>query len=196
LSANSGLSIHAPDGEELEQLRAYLLRYAMLRLRDPALAEDAVQETLLSALDARSGYSGQSAYRTWVVGILKHKIIDMTRKSAREQPLATEKDESESDAIDALFDANGSWREMAPAWADPEKSFEDKKFWQALERCLESMPARTARVFMMREVMDRSSEEICKDLEISATNLWVILHRARLNLRECLNVNWFGGTAR
>lgn len=196
MSADSDLSVHAPDGEELEQLRAYLLRYAMLRLRNPALAEDAVQETLLAALHARSGYSGQSAYRTWVVGILKHKIIDMTRKSAREQPLATEKDESESDAIDALFDANGSWREMAPAWADPEKSFEDKKFWQALERCLESMPARTARVFMMREVMDRSSEEICKDLEISATNLWVILHRARLNLRECLNVNWFGGTAR
>jgi RNA polymerase sigma-70 factor (ECF subfamily) len=85
---------------------------------------------------------------------------------------------------------------MAPAWGDPKKSFEDKKFWQALERCLESMPARTARVFMMREVMDRSSKEICKDLEISATNLWVILHRARLNLRECLNVNWFGAAAR
>lgn len=195
MSADSDLSIHVPDGEELEQLRAYLLRYAMLQLRNPALAEDAVQETLLAALDARSGYSGQSAYRTWVVGILKHKIIDMTRKTAREQPLATDKDESESDAIDALFDANGRWREMAPAWGDPEKSFEDRKFWQALERCLESMPARTARVFMMREVMDRSSEEICKDLEISATNLWVILHRARLNLRECLNVNWFGGAA-
>jgi RNA polymerase sigma-70 factor (ECF subfamily) len=193
LSANSGLSIHAPDGEELEQLRAYLLRYAMLQLRDPALAEDAVQETLLAALDSRSGFSGQSAYRTWAVGILKHKIIDLTRKNAREQPFATDKDESESDAIDALFEANGSWRERPPRWGDPEKSFEDKKFWQALERCLESMPERTARVFMMREVMDRTSDEICKDLTITPTNLWVILHRARLSLRECLNVNWFGG---
>ena len=193
MSANSGLSIHAPDGEELEQLRAYLLRYAMLQLRDPALAEDAVQETLLAALDSRSGFSGQSAYRTWAVGILKHKIIDLTRKNAREQPFATDKDESESDAIDALFEANGSWRERPPRWGDPEKSFEDKKFWQALERCLESMPERTARVFMMREVMDRTSDEICKDLTITPTNLWVILHRARLSLRECLNVNWFGG---
>jgi RNA polymerase sigma-70 factor (ECF subfamily) len=145
LSANSGHSINAPDGKELEELRAYLLRYAMLQLRDPALAEDVVQETLLAALDSRSGFSGQSAYKTWAVGILKHKIIDASRKRAREQPLTTGKEESESDAIDALFEANGSWREMPPQWGNPEKSFEDKKFWQALERCLESMPARTAR---------------------------------------------------
>jgi RNA polymerase sigma-70 factor (ECF subfamily) len=139
LSADSDLSIRAPDGEELEQLRAYLLRYAMLRLRDPALAEDAVQETLLAALDARSGYSGQSAYRTWVVGVLKHKIIDMTRKTAREQPLATENDESESDAIDACstrMAAGGRWRRPGEIQRNPSRTRNSGRRWNAaLSRC-------------------------------------------------------------
>jgi RNA polymerase sigma-70 factor, ECF subfamily len=184
------------DNENLEQLRAYLLRYAMLQLRDPALAEDVVQDTLLAVLDARSEYSGSSRYKTWVVGILKHKIIDVIRKKSREQPLNTAEGGSEAELIEAMFEANGMWRQIPSAWSNPEKSFEDRKFWETLERCLEVMPARTARVFMMREVMGLVSDEICKELEISPTNLWVILHRARLSLRECLNVNWFGGAAK
>lgn len=185
-----------PGDEDLQQLRAYLLRYAMLQLRDPALAEDVVQETLLAVLDARSGFSGKSTYKTWVVGILKHKIIDVTRKKSREQPLTTDEEGSEAELIEALFEANGSWRQIPSAWGNPEKSFEDRKFWETLERCLELMPARTARVFMMREVMEQKSDEICKVLAITPTNLWVMLHRARLSLRECLNVKWFGGAAK
>jgi RNA polymerase sigma-70 factor, ECF subfamily len=185
-----------PQGEDLEQLRTYLLRYAMLQLRDAALAEDVVQETLLAVLDARSGFSGKSAYKTWVVSILRHKIIDVNRKRSREQPLTTEEEGSEAESIEALFDANGSWRQTPSGWGNPEKSLEDRKFWEALERCLELMPARTARVFMMREVLEQESDEICKELTITPTNLWVMLHRARLSLRECLNVKWFGGAAK
>lgn len=181
-----------PGDEDLEQLRAYLLRYATLQLRDPAVAEDVVQETLLAALNARSAFSGKSAYKTWVVGILKHKIIDTARKQSREQPLTIDEEEPEAELIEALFEANGGWRQIPSDWGNPEKSLEDKRFWETLERCLEAMPARTARVFKMREVMGLTSDEICKDLAITPTNLWVMLHRARLSLRECLDAKWFG----
>lgn len=181
-----------PGNEDLEQLRAYLLRYAMHQLRDPSLAEDVVQETLLAALDSRSAFSGKSAYRSWAVGILKHKIIDATRRQSRERFLTTNEENSEAEVIDALFDANGSWRQIPADWGNPEKSFENRKFWETLERCLELIPARTARAFMMREVMDVTSDEICKELAITPTNLWVMLHRARLSLRECLDRKWFG----
>ena len=181
-----------PGNEDLEQLRAYLLRYAMLQLRNPVLAEDVVQETLLAALDSRSRFSGKSAYRTWAVGILKHKIIDAARKRSREQSLTADTEDSEADVIDALFDADGGWRQIPAGWGDPEKSFEDGRFWETLERCLELMPARTARAFMMREITDITSDEICKEIVVTPTNLWVMLHRARLSLRECLNSKWFG----
>lgn len=185
-----------PESVDLEQLRTYLLRYAVLQLRDPALAEDVVQETLLAVLNARSQFSGKSAYKTWVVGILKHKIIDATRKQSREQSLAASGEDSETDSTDALFDADGSWRQIPSAWGDPEKSFEDRRFWEVLERCLERLPVRTARAFTMREVMDVTSDDICKELSITPTNLWVMLHRARLGLRECLDSKWFGGAAK
>ena len=181
-----------PADEDLNDLRTYLLRYAMRQLRDPALAEDVVQETLLAALDSRSAFTGKSAYRTWAVGILKHKIVDASRRQSREQPIASDEG-SEAEAIDALFDAGGSWRELPANWGDPEKSFEDGRFWEALEHCLEGLPARMARVFLMREVMEQDSEDVCKEMAITPTNLWVLLHRARLGLRECLDSKWFGG---
>jgi len=188
--------VSIPADEDLQQLRAYLLRYAMGQLRDTTLAEDVVQETLLAALDSRSRFSGKSAYRTWAVGILKHKIIDAARRQAREQPLTANDGDSEADSIDALFKADGSWRQIPADWGRPEKAFEDRKFWETLERCLELMPARTARAFMMREVMEEKSDDICKELAVTSTNLWVMLHRARLSLRECLNSKWFGGAAK
>lgn len=95
-----------------------------------------------------------------------------------------------------MFEAEGQWRQIPSNWGDPEKSLEDKKFWEIFELCLEFMPARTARVFMMREVMELTSDEICKELAITQTNVWVILHRARLSLRGCLDIKWFGKTAK
>ena len=178
--------------EDLQQHRPYLLRYAILQLRDSELAEDVVQETLLAALEGRAQFSGKSTRKTWLTGILKHKIIDVMRRKSREQPLTVTDDESEADAVDAIFKADGHWRQFPANWGNPEQALEDKKFWSVFEMCSQLMPARIARVFMMREVMELSTEEICKELSITPTNLWVMLHRARLSLRECLEIKWFG----
>ena len=180
---------------DLEQFRGYLMRYALLQLRDESAAEDAVQETLLAAVKGRAGFSGKSSVRTWLTGILKHKIIDQLRRTAREQPLAgndAEDDRSEAELVDALFVENGHWSEPPASWGSPERSFENRQFWEAFEICARLMPVKTARVFVMREVMELTTEEICKELGITATHCWVMLHRARLSLRECLDVKWFG----
>ena len=183
----------APGGQDLQRHRPYLLRYALLQLRDRELAEDVVQETLLAALEGRAQFSGKSSSKTWLTGILKHKIIDVMRRKSREQPLTADDGESEADAVDALFGQDGHWRQFPASWGNPEKSLEDKNFWEVFELCSQLMPQRTARVFMMREVMELSTEEICKELDITPTNLWVILHRARLGLRQCFEIKWFGG---
>ena len=186
----------APGDPDLQQYRSYLLRYALLQLRDRGLAEDAVQETLLAALEGRAGFSGKSPLKTWLTGILKHKIIDAIRRKSREQPLTSGGEESEAEAIDAMFKDDGHWRQFPARWGNPERAFENKKFWEIFELCSRLMPARTARVFMMRELMELTTEEICKELAITPTNLWVMLHRARLSLRECLETKWFGGTTK
>jgi RNA polymerase sigma-70 factor (ECF subfamily) len=185
-----------PDDHDLQQYYAYLLSYALLQLRDRALAEDVVQETLLAALEGRARFAGKSSHKTWLTGILKHKIIDTLRRRSREQPLTSGDDESESDAVDALFADDGHWRQFPSSWGEPEKSLENKKFWEIFEMCSRLLPARTASVFMMREVMELTTDEICKALAITPTNLWVMLHRARLSLRECLEIKWFGGAAK
>jgi RNA polymerase sigma-70 factor (ECF subfamily) len=171
---------------EIEAERPYLLRYASLQLRNREAAEDAVQETLLAALVAEKSFAGRSQLRTWLTGILKHKIIDAIRRAAREQPLP---DDSIED-LDALFDASGHWREPPQDW--PEQALEQKEFLQALEKCLALLPARTGQVFLMREHLGFATAEICKELGITATHCWVLLYRARVALRECLQLNWFG----
>lgn len=180
--------------EDIEKERSYLLRYALLQLRSPAQAEDAVQETLLAALEGRERFGGRSSLRTWLTGILKHKVIDYLRRSSREQPLTgSDDDRSEAEAVDALFAEDGHWREMPSDWGNPAGAFENSRFWTAFELCLQRLPARTAKVFTMREVMDMTTEEICQELAITTTNCWVMLHRARLTLRECLEMTWFDG---
>jgi len=180
--------------EDIEKERSYLLRYALLQLRNPAHAEDAVQETLLAALEGRERFAGKSSLRTWLTGILKHKVIDHLRRSGREQQLTgSDDDRSEADAIDALFAEDGHWRETPSDWGNPAGAFENSRFWAAFELCLERLPARTAKVFTMREVMDLTTDEICQELGITTTNCWVMLHRARLTLRECLEMTWFDG---
>ena len=167
----------------VEKERPYLLRYASLHLRDTHAAEDAVQETLVAALAGEASFGGRSNLRTWLTGILKHKIVDAIRRMARDpEPVA---DVTE---LDALFDETGHWGEPPVAW--PESSLEQKQFFAVLEKCLERLPAKTARVFMMREHMGYETDEICKELTVTPTHCWVLLYRARMALRECLQTNW------
>jgi RNA polymerase sigma-70 factor (ECF subfamily) len=176
--------------EQLEGLRPYLLRYASLQLRNREAAEDAVQETLVAALAAAAGFEGRSNVRTWITGILKHKIIDTIRRSSREAPISG--DEDEPSEFDALFDERGHWREHPDAWSDPDSALQQKQFLAALEQCLAALPARTAQAFMLREHMGLETQDICKELDVTATHCWVLLYRARMALRECLEKNWFG----
>lgn len=177
---------------ELDRHRRYLIRIAQLQLRDADLAEDVVQETLVAALGARDGFSGRSSVKTWLTGILKHKIVDAIRQKQR-QPVtaATFDDETDREAFDPLFKDDGSWDAPPADWGDPENALARREFMDVMELCLERLPPNTARVFVMREVMELETEEICKELAITANNLWVILYRARMALRQCLEQNWF-----
>ena len=179
---------------ELEAHRPYLLRFALVQLRDPTAAEDAVQETLLAALQTGSRYAGRSTVKTCLTGILKHKIIDQVRRQSREQPLVSPDEESADsgrEVADGLFGEDGHWHEFPPDWEAPDRSLENAQFWTVFEMCVQVMPARAARVFVMREMLELTTDEICKELGITATNCWVMLHRARLALRECLETKWF-----
>ncbi|MFZ6719316.1 sigma-70 family RNA polymerase sigma factor [Undibacterium sp. Ji49W] len=178
--------------QQLETLRPGLFRFAQLQLRNESAAEDAVQETLLAVLEKPDSFAGNSSLRTYVTGILKFKIIDHLRSLKKEKPLETKEDESEDDLIDSLFNANGHVIGNPPSWGAPEAALQQKDFFRVLEVCLENLPAKTARVFMMREWLELETEEICKELELTTSNLWVVLYRARLRLRECLDLNWFG----
>lgn len=172
-------------------MRPYLLRYASLQLRDAAAAEDAVQETLLAALAGEAGFGGRANLRTWVTGILKHKIVDVIRRQVRERP-ASELDREGEDEFDGLFDRGGHWQDTPDAWEQPEQALNQRQFLATLEVCLRALPERTARAFMMREHLGLETSEICKELGITATHCWVLLHRARMALRLCLETNWFG----
>ena len=177
--------------KRLEELRPYLVRYASLQLRDAAAAEDAVQEALLAALAGEASFAGRANLRTWVTGILKHKIVDVIRRQAREPALPEEAEEG-LEEFDALFTRNGHWAERPAGWADPDGALEQQQFRRALEMCLERLPARTARVFLMREHLGQETAEIRKELGITPTHCWVMLYRARMTLRECLQQTWFG----
>ncbi|GAB3259465.1 sigma-70 family RNA polymerase sigma factor [Chitinimonas naiadis] len=184
-----------PDDQQLADHRAYLLRYALYRLRDEAAAEEAVQDTLLAALQAKEGFTAQSSVKTWLTGILKHKLIDAQRKLCRD-PLQLDERLDEEGSVsdfDSLFDKTGHWGSDGPRpWTHPDAALEQQDFWRVYEACAERMPKRTALVFAMRESLGYEIEEICQNLEITATNCSVLLYRARMSLRLCLEKNWFG----
>jgi RNA polymerase sigma-70 factor, ECF subfamily len=177
---------------QVESLRPYLLRYATLQLRNPEAAEDAVQEALVAALAGEANFAGRSNLRTWLTGILKHKIVDTVRRQSRERPLASDDADGGTAEFDALFDETGHWAEPPGPWEQPEGALAQKQFFAALEQCLRGLPERTAQAFMMREHLGLATSEICKELGITPTHLWVMLYRARMALRQCLDMNWFG----
>jgi RNA polymerase sigma-70 factor (ECF subfamily) len=177
---------------ELDTHRRYLLRVAQLQLRDADLAEDVVQDTLVAALKARDGFTGRSTVKTWLTGILKHKIVDAIRQRQRAPVVASRLEpDTDLDELDPLFKDNGAWADKPAEWGDPEGALSRREFFDVMDICLEKLPPNTARVFIMREIMDLTTEEICKELAITANNLWVMLYRARMGLRMCLEQNWF-----
>lgn len=178
----------------LETLRPQLLRYAQLQLRNPAWAEDAVSETMLAALEKPEAFAGRAQPKTWLIGILKHKLVDQVRKHSREVQVTTDEDGGQA-LEDGLFDEAGHFRETPAEWGDPQALVGQQQFIQVLDACVEKLPNQLGRVFLMREWLEFETDEICKELSITPTNLWVMLHRARLRLRECLQINWFGPSA-
>lgn len=171
-----------------------LYRFALLRVRKEEIAEDLVQETLLVAVRSQEKFGGRSSERSWLVGILKNKICDHFRKLGRETSFTDL--EFFSDEHSDRFDGENYWiHERGPSDWKPEgeEAMRRAEFWQALESGIARLPERVAAVFTMREIDDIPSREICAMLSISEANLWVMLHRARMALREHLEVTYFDG---
>ena len=177
--------------QSLQKIRPTLLRFAMLQLRNEAVAEDVVQETMLAALEGKSAFSGRSQFKTWAVSILRNKIVDHLRRGAREGSLPLLDEQGDED-FDALFDGTGHWQEPPGDWGDPAAVIEQRGFCEVLDLCMKALPDKVARVFTMREVLGFEIDEICKELKMSTSNCWVVLYRARMRLRECLQLRWFG----
>ncbi len=176
---------------QIEALRPDLLRFARLQLRNDAWAEDAVQETMIAVLQRPDAFAGQSSLKTFVIGILKHKIIDQMRAVKREVHLEVEDGDSESDAFDSLFLKDGHFRDPQKDWGSPDTLLQQQQFFEILQICVDKLPKSIGRIFMMREWLELETEEICKELGISTSNCWVMLYRARMRLKECLELNWF-----
>ncbi len=174
----------------VEQHGDYLFRYALARVHRVELAEELVQEAFLGALRNREQFLGASSERTWLVSILKRKIVDHLRRRAREQPASSIAPDG---WLDELFDQGGHWKQGPAAWGNPSAAFENAEFWATFAQCLGKLPRRLADAFALREMEALESAEICKELEISPTNLWVMLYRARMQLWRCLDLHWFAG---
>lgn len=184
------------DRDELQQrlptLRPRLLAFARLQLGNETQAEDLVQEALIAAWEGLDRFAGSAKLETWVFGILKHKLLDAIRHRSRE--IATGFDPDDMPEIDGLFNQRAHWLPAArpQRWQEPEQACVKDGFWQVFDFCVLHLPESTARVFSMRELMGLETVEICAALGISEQNCWVILHRARLKLRACLENGWFG----
>jgi RNA polymerase sigma-70 factor, ECF subfamily len=178
-------------------LRQQMVKFAQMHLSDSHLAEDAVQEALAGAWSGGQRFAGRSAFKTWVFAILKNKVADLLRHKQRVVDAGSLLKEGEDQTLDDFFDAKGHWLQDAQptAWNRPESSLEQQQFWAVLEVCLDGMPAAQGRVFMMREFMGFETDEICAQVGITSSNFFVMMHRARLRLRECLDQRWFSKAA-
>jgi RNA polymerase sigma-70 factor (ECF subfamily) len=165
-----------------------LYRFALARVRDPLVAEDLVQETLIAGMQSLSRFRQQSSELTWLTGILKHKTLDHLRAISRENRLFGSRPPEDSSGY---FDAHGAWRDGVRPWPEPYESLTQKQFWHVLQECINDLPERLSYPFVLRELDAMDTEEICESLNITRNNLWVMLSRARRRMRECLNASWF-----
>jgi RNA polymerase sigma-70 factor (ECF subfamily) len=177
--------------EWVELYADYLYRYAIVRVADTVVAEELVQETFIAALLAvrENRFHGKSSEKTWMTGILKHKLIDFFRTKYRHRTLSLDMiDESQ---MEESFDARGNWQVKPGKWGEnPRNRYEQKEMARILMNCLETLQGKQADAIRLREISGEETEDICKVLNISTTNYWVLMHRARLALRKCMERNW------
>lgn len=168
-----------------------MFRYAVKRLHNTEQAEDVIQETLLAALQSHASYAGQSSEKTWLIGILKHKIVDFIRKQVREltvDDIQSLSDVNRDNEINTLFDARGHWIQPPQDWANPDKMLHNHDFIAAFKQCLDRLKPTHAQVFSLKELDGMPIEDICNELAITTTNCSVMLYRARMGLRRCLEL--------
>jgi RNA polymerase sigma-70 factor (ECF subfamily) len=187
-SSDSDASTPGPD-QWVDLYGNYMYRYALARLSDPEIARDLVQESLLAAMHAFKGFQGKSSIKTWLIAILKRKIVDHYRRARSRQ--SRNNIETGTGGIDQTFDEYGHWQISPNEWTlNPGKAYEQREFMEVLYQCISKLPSRLAEIFMLREFEDMSTKQICSELDISESNCWVMLYRARLQLRNCLETNW------
>jgi len=173
----------------LDEHGDHLYRYALVRLRDHGIAQDMVQETLLAAIKAQDRFDGRRPIRAWLMGILKHKVVDHIRKKSRESYLEDLQQPGQENPF--LMEHFGIANRVPPPWKfNPRKAFEQKEFWDVFAACLSKLDEKMHRAFVLRELEDEETEEVCKQMKITPNYLWVILHRAREQLKGCLGENW------
>ncbi len=176
----------------LENYGDYLYNYALSRVKSPELAEDLVQETLMSAWRAREGFAGRSTEKTWLTSILRNKIIDNFRKTSKEDTVSYNFNLEPGNDDDGNFNAWGIWKTYVPNWLEhPDLVIENEEFLQAFQSCMEKLPENMRRVFVLKYLEEKEAEEVCQVLDISPSNYWTILYRIRARLRNCLQKNWY-----
>ncbi len=181
---------------ELPGLRARLLRHARFAVHDDSLAEDLVQDTLVAVFEQHAGRRGEASLVTWATAILKHKVADWYRSPTRKRMVQFGADDDQlDDAINALYEADGAYAQPVPPWQQPDNRIEQRQMMTVLERCVSCLPRQTGNVFMMREWLGFETAEICERVGVSADNCRMILHRARMALRDCMQRDWIGGKA-
>ncbi len=168
-----------------------LFRYALVRVRDRSVAEELVQDTFLSALQHRDQYAGRGSERSWLMSILRNKVVDWIRRRVRQRETSAEMVDGERDWEEQVFDRRGQWRED-PRFLSrlPSAEAERREFWQALMQCMEGLSDLQRSVFTLRELEQLPGDRICKELAITPSNLWVLMHRARLALARCLSTRF------
>jgi len=174
---------------------SYLYRYALVRVREAAVAEDLLQETLLAGVGSYHSHAGRSSERTWLVGIMKHKVIDYFRRAARNAQIQLPPEDDELEWFEQSGPWRGHWREDHAPITWPVQALESREFWETLEHCLAQLPSQMSIAFTLREIDGLTSTEICEILDITPNNLWVLLHRSRIKLRHLLETNWFSRRA-
>ncbi|MDN3502764.1 sigma-70 family RNA polymerase sigma factor [Psychrobacter sp. 5A.1] len=186
--------------EFVTSVRQQMLAFACCQLADNHLAEDVVQDALMAALQYGDQFKGEAAFKTWVFAILKNKIVDCIRKNSKYTNMSSMQNHEEGNEetlIDALFNDAGSWHKSCRpsqfdnSWSNPDVQVQSAGFWKVLEACLTNLPSEQARAFLMREYIELDTHEICRTLEISTSNYYVLMHRARLGLQTCLTIRWF-----